>query len=79
VFEGKIISLFRERNENENEKRLRSSTAAASKNRQIELEVHNWLYHTKIKDVCGLKEKFLFGLNELNMLVYDYLRAKSEK
>jgi hypothetical protein len=79
VFEGKIISLFRERNENENEKRLRSSTAAASKNRQIGLEVHNWLYHTKIKDVCGLKENFLFGLNELNGLVYDYLRAKSEK
>lgn len=51
----------------------------ASKNRQIELEVHNWLYHTKIKDVCGLKERFLFGLNELNGLVYEYLREKGEK
>lgn len=37
------------------------------------------MYHTKIKDVCGLKERFLLGMNELNGMVYDYLKAKQDK
>ena len=81
--ERKIIDLYTQKHEYEKsniEIGVKDShNFIVQLNKDIRLNLHNWMYHDRLKKICIFKASFQEHMLKLDKLLYEYLEAKEKK
>lgn len=83
IQERKIIDLYSQKHEidkNNMEIGVKDNhNFIVQLNKDIRLNLHNWMYHDRLKKICIVKASFQEHMLKLDKLLYEYLEAKEKK